>query len=57
MPKEYKQIIHKEKKFTSKKSFIENENLKREYENRSFASKQKYQDVEDDFYNDDDGYC
>ena len=38
VPKEYKDIIHKEKKFTSKQAFIENKNLKNEYENRSFVS-------------------
>ena len=38
LPKEYKEIVHKEKKFTSKQAFINNEELKREYENRSFTS-------------------
>ena len=38
IPQEYKDVIHKEKKFTSKKAFIENEQLKKEYENRSHIS-------------------
>lgn len=41
MPKVYKEIIQKEKKFTSKQAFIANENLRREYENRSYVSEQK----------------
>lgn len=38
LPQEYKDVIHKEKKFTSKKAFIENEQLRKEYENRSNLS-------------------
>lgn len=38
IPQEYKDVIHKERKFTSKKAFIENEQLKKEYENRSHLS-------------------
>jgi hypothetical protein len=38
VPKEYKEIIAKEKKFTSKQAFISNQDLKKEYENRCFVS-------------------
>ena len=38
MPKEYKDVIHKEKKFTAKAAFINNKGLEREYENRCFES-------------------
>ena len=38
VPKEYKSIIQKEKKFTSKAAFIKDEGLKQEYENRSYIS-------------------
>ena len=39
LPEEYKSVVYKEKKFTSKKAFIENEQLRKEYENRSNLSK------------------
>lgn len=38
LPKEYRDIVYKEKKFTSKKAFLENEQLAKEYENRSYVS-------------------
>ena len=38
MPKAYKDIIHKEKKFTAKAAFINNKELEREYANRCFES-------------------
>jgi hypothetical protein len=38
VPKEYKNIMHKEKKFTANQAFIENKGLKKEYENRSYAT-------------------
>ena len=41
LPKEYKNIVHKEKKYTSKQSFLENKELQREYENRSYVSEVK----------------
>ena len=41
MPKEYKQITQKGvKKFNAKESFINDKELQREYENRSYASQQ-----------------
>ena len=41
LPREYKEIVHKEKKYTSKKAFLENEDLAKEYENRCFVSQDK----------------
>ena len=38
VPEEYKDITEKSKKYTSKQAFIENKQLQKEYENRSYVS-------------------
>ena len=46
MPKEYKEYVQKEKKYTSKAAFIQNKGLEREYENRCFESEAARQQQE-----------
>ena len=38
VPRDTREVIKREKKFTANEAFIKNKQLKQEYENRSYAS-------------------
>ena len=40
LPKEYREIVVKEKKYTAKAAFLKDKTLEKEYENRSFATEE-----------------
>ena len=44
VPKEYRDVISKPKKFTANEAFITNPDLKQEYQNRSYVSDLKRQE-------------